>query len=64
MKIVVLQTIAFHPPDLTLIPADVAEEASQADLLIAVYQNSAGEGQAMVMRGTTYNDTVSIHDVV
>lgn len=64
MKIVVLQTIAFHPPDLSLIPADVAAEAGEADILIAVYQNNAGEGQAMVMRGSTYNDTVSIHDVV
>jgi hypothetical protein len=64
MKIAVLQTIAFNPPDLSTVPADVAASCSEADLVLCVYQNKNGEAQAMVMRGTTYTDEVVIHDVV
>lgn len=64
MKVIVLQTIAYHPPDMELVPAHVAEECRTADLVIAVYQNTQGDGQAAVMRSNDEFTQVAIHDVV
>lgn len=64
MRIVVLSTIAFAPPDPGTLPLAVAHEAQNADVVVCVYQNVNGESQAQIVMPSVSGHDVEIFDVV
>lgn len=51
MRVAIIATINYEPPNLERLPVDDAEKVANADIAIAVYQTMTGDSQAAVVKG-------------